>query len=287
MGSFIMPAGFRKIAGLTILYNGLLFGVLFSVAVAQDDPFGIPDTLTVGSIEVCPNSSFSIPVSLFNDEQLRGLTIPLKLTGDLADFTCDSVIFNPYRTTNLDFVSAYIDNENKSFLLGIVPTLDSNQVYFEPGTGLLCEIFITVGDIWESEVETLTTAQLPPFNTLKLVGDSITPFVPEFIPGIIQINPTGIPDEIISPKRVAIEITAYPNPFNENLSLAIALDAPGYLDISIYNLLGQRIISERCFGSIGTNYFGPIQFSERGTGIYIVQVRKAEMSSIKKVIFIK
>jgi hypothetical protein len=282
-----MPAGFRKIAGLTILINSLLFCVLFSLAIAQDDPFGIPDTLTVASIEASPNSSFSIPVSLFNDEHLMGMTIPLKLMGDLAGITCDSVIFNPDRIANLDFVNTYIDNENKSFLLGIIPSLDSNQIFFEPDSGLLCEIFITVGDVWASDIETLTTAQLPPFNTLKFAGDSITPFEPEIIPGIIQINPTRIPDEIISLERVAIEITAYPNPFNENLSLAIALDAPGYLDISIYNLLGQRIISERCFGSIGTNYFGPIQFSERGTGIYIVQVRKAEMSSIKKVIFIK
>jgi len=260
-----------------VILSALICLANFTIIRARDDPFGIPDTLTIGSIEAEPNSSLSIPVFLFNDEQLMGMTVPLKLTGDLTNITCDSIIFNPNRTDNLDFVNALIDNDNKSFLLGIIPSLDSSQIHFEPDTGLLCEIFITIGDVWESEIETLTTAQLPPFNTLKFVGDSITPFEPEFIPGIIQINPTGISDQIISPYRSSINIATYPNPFNSTVNV----------EVWLYNILGQIINRNIYYGVSGVNKLMPLDFRGQPSGIYFMGIQFGYHKTMEKVLFLK
>jgi len=259
----------------------------FTAISARDDPFGIPDTLTIGSIEAEPNSSLSIPVFLFNDEQLMGMTIPLKLTGNITDITCDSIIFNPNRTENLDFVNALIDNDNKSFLLGIIPSLDSSQIHFEPDTGLLCEIFITIGDVWDSEIETLTTAQLPPFNTLKFVGDSITPFEPEFIPGIIQINPTGISDQIISPNRSTINLATYPNPFNSTVNVEVWLPEDCMFKLQIYNILGQIIYRKIYHGISGVNKIMPLDFQGQPSGVYFIGIQFGHEKTVDKVLFLK
>jgi hypothetical protein len=57
---------------------------------------------------------------------------------------------------------------------------------------------------------------------------------------ILQFNPTGIDNENPSPGRFAL-MKNYPNPFNATTSIDLALAHNGIVNLSIYNLLGQKV----------------------------------------------
>lgn len=254
---------------------------------AQTDPFGIPDTVRIGNVDVSPHTSFSVEVYLLNDEQLTGLTVPLGLSGDFVDLALDSVVFAQDRIADCQYFNSLIDAQSRSVLLGIVPLLDSSEIYFEPGNGLLCELFFTLGDIENACVETVNAVQLPPFNSLVFVGQDITPFVPEFVPGYILMNPTATDNEHPLPGEHTIGIRAYPNPFNSSLNIDVYLKSPGLCNLKIYNLLGQAIHELQVRGSCGINRIGTIDFRSNASGIYFISASQNGNVTTRKVIFLR
>ena len=57
---------------------------------------------------------------------------------------------------------------------------------------------------------------------------------------ILRFNPNGIDDEVNSPRRYAL-LQNYPNPFNATTTIDLAIARDGQVNLSIYNLLGQKI----------------------------------------------
>lgn len=57
---------------------------------------------------------------------------------------------------------------------------------------------------------------------------------------ILQFNPTGIDNESPSPGHFAL-LQSYPNPFNATTSIDLAFAQDSYANLSIYNLLGQKV----------------------------------------------
>lgn len=271
---------------MRLLLAALLLFLFGPTAWAQQDPFGTPDTVRVGSCEAYPQSTFTIPIYLYNDEPLLGLTIPLRLAQGRENITCDSVIFDMARAGNCQFLSAYIDDSAKSILIGIIPSLDSAERYIEPGDGEIARIFFSYAGSPESSVDTLTTGLLPPYNSLKFIGANITPFVPEFKHGLIELEPTGVSQLDGTIPRI-FEVRVYPNPSNSSINLELTLTQTENLMISIYNILGQAVYDRILSGVRGRNYFKIEGEAEWSSGVYFVRVSSTSVETTKRMTFLR
>lgn len=60
---------------------------------------------------------------------------------------------------------------------------------------------------------------------------------------ILKLTPTGIDDEIrVFPRDISI-LHNYPNPFNSSTIVTYELSQPGFVNLSIYNIAGQKVAS--------------------------------------------
>ncbi len=212
-------------------------------AISEDgDPSGLSSVLT--------SQSGIIASDLFNTPVGAGSPGPL-LPGGAYEFTFDA------------FPGSYF-----SFASMFVP---SNDLFFGPGESGI-RLFDANGDplsaedvtdqieLWDAGTEVNeepgvgpnqvqrqgppNTGPADPDSTIRLVNDGFTyPQVSEVIKVVINPEPTSveqISDEI--PLTFRLEQN-YPNPFNPETSINYAMTQSGRVNLSIYNLRGQKIVN--------------------------------------------
>jgi hypothetical protein len=152
----------KKIIFLSIL---LLF--LSPLAFAADP--GNPDTCKVEQLlSVNPSQQVTVEVSVYNDEELGGIVVPLIFHNpDNSDVVCDSVHWSSRFWDNpASLYGASIDNINHK--VAIYATWFS--VPFDTGRGLLCTAYFTTGSSWDSDVGIILDSTFyPPSNKLEYV----------------------------------------------------------------------------------------------------------------------
>ena len=84
----------------------------------------------------------------------------------------------------------------------------------------------------------------------------------------------------------------YPNPFNPETNIPFTIAMPSYVQISIYNLLGQKVVNleSRWFdmGQYNVRWNGKdAQGNQLSTGVYIYSLESAEFRKAKKLILMK
>ena len=84
----------------------------------------------------------------------------------------------------------------------------------------------------------------------------------------------------------------YPNPFNPETNIPFTVALPSYVQISIYNLLGQKVVSleSRWFdmGQYNVRWNGKdAQGNQLSTGVYIYSLESPEFRKAKKLILVK
>ena len=84
----------------------------------------------------------------------------------------------------------------------------------------------------------------------------------------------------------------YPNPFNPETNIPFTVALPSYVQISIYNLLGQKVVNleSRWFdmGQYNVRWNGKdAQGNQLSTGVYIYSLESAEFRKAKKLILMK
>jgi len=182
----------------------------------EPDP-GIPDTVRVISSSIpSGTTSFSVPVTLYNDENIGGFS--LGLTWDSPDITCDSVSFVG---TRIDYVSTKpfsIDNANRRVLAGMV-------ILFEPilgpGDGLIYTAHFSVNPAAADQVIGIDSTFYPPAGNFVLTLESGFNISPQFLPGTVTYgNPATDPTISLAPGSfdfAAIEGGA--NPLDQSLTI--------------------------------------------------------------------
>jgi subtilisin family serine protease len=84
-----------------------------------------------------------------------------------------------------------------------------------------------------------------------------------------------------------IALTAFPNPFNATVSLRLALDHPGLVEIDVYNMMGRKVTT------LYDGYLkaGVEQFSweteDLASGIYWVKAKAVDSEVVEKVVVLK
>ena len=169
------------------------------------------------------------------------------------DYTYWTFFQKPLETKR--FEDVYIDSTDTLW----TPGEGSIPMWFAKGIGPVRIFIFQGGDYW------LTGAIIDgqQFGTLVSVDDS-----PNLIPSSFQIS-------------------AYPNPFNSTVNFNFTLATSGITDISLYNILGEKvstILSDyKNSGSYSISYNADYLTS----GIYLALLTQGSNSSIQKIILLK
>ncbi|GEM_PF-3982873 len=79
----------------------------------------------------------------------------------------------------------------------------------------------------------------------------------------------------------------YPNPFNANTKINYTIVKPAEVNLSIYNLLGERVAFRRYGMKRAGNYSITLNLSEFSSGIYYYRLTAGQYSGIKRMVLLK
>ena len=152
-------------AAMLILASGSLF--------AQSDPFGALDTLFAGADQI-DDENWMVTLSLFNDEKIVALSIPLKFdAGPNNHVVVDSVVYTGGRAEHFTFKVFRADTTAQSVTMGLIANMGPTDKTLHPGNGRIASVFVSSLEgvfISSLEVDTTTTS---PSNSLMAVADRI------------------------------------------------------------------------------------------------------------------
>ena len=177
-----------------------LFAALFLLAVPNfayaDDP-GNPDTCRVECPGVTlPDQQVVLEVTVYNDEDLGGLAVPLVFGYPSLDVVCDSVSLVGSRIAHAEYLGASIDTANYTLLFYAI-FVDSNLV---AGDGMVATLYFTTGPTWDStECLQVDTTFYAPSTVLEFTPRSSgLALHPEYQTGCLGTGIAPTPD-LISP----------------------------------------------------------------------------------------
>ncbi len=110
--------------------------------------------------------------------------------------------------------------------------------------------------------------------------------------GCYEYNPTGVDDPEITPLSNKLSVRVYPNPFNPILNLEISVSRNTHLNISIYNIKGQKVIQltdkEQEKGQYRIVWNGLDEQSRKvSSGVYLCKTKTSYGTKINKLIMMK
>ena len=142
------------------------------VAAEKPDRVGKPDTVyaEIGSIN--PNT-WTITVSVVNDEPIVGISVPLRMTAGLNKIVADSAIFTGGRIANFSQRFFRADTAIQCVLVGGIANMGGPRVQMTAGSGRIATIFVSSLEKKPLEKLTVDTTTVNPANSLQMVSDSM------------------------------------------------------------------------------------------------------------------
>lgn len=110
--------------------------------------------------------------------------------------------------------------------------------------------------------------------------------------GLINVQPLGI-DEITKGVSSNINVhMAYPNPFTRSVHLSYSVNAPGYMEVAVYNSVGRRVAnimnSQVTTGSYLVTWDGEDGHGNRvSPGVYFIDAHFGDRYLQEKVIVLE
>ena len=211
---------------------------IFSVEADGDSDPGIRDTISVQSVKLSQGAeSFSLDVTLFNDEYLGGVSVPL--TWDSSYLICDSISFAGSRIEYLAYKGWEINNASRQ-LQGWGAVVTESTIPL--GDGIIFTVHFSVESQAPDHVANVVSMFYPPATTFVLALPHGALITPEFISGIITVgDPVSIGDDNsgsgqMQPWNV---LCNYPNPFNPQTTIEYALPYDSHVTLEIYDIAGR------------------------------------------------
>jgi hypothetical protein len=104
-----------------------------------------------------------------------------------------------------------------------------------------------------------------------------------------SMTPISVPEEELIP--AVIKVSAYPNPFREQLSIELSSSKSSEIKLNIYNIKGQLVktISQQLSSGQNTLKWDGLDRSGNpsASGVYLVKIQNQSSSSIHKVLKMK
>ena len=146
--------------------------LLAAVSSAQTDHYGKTDTL-YADVEKTGEDSWTITISLTNDEYIGGLSVPLKMNSGAVKIVGDSAVYTGGRVDHFTMKIFRPDTAIQCITLGMVANLGPTNKTLAPGSGRLVTIYVSSLDGSPMKKFVVDTATTSPNNSLMLVADRI------------------------------------------------------------------------------------------------------------------
>jgi hypothetical protein len=226
---------------LKYLIVAVLSILLTAVSYSQDP--GIQDSVIISAVDVGGDSTVELWVWVKTDDSVGYYNIPLvfRLVWGQPGWSFTNVTYYPpilfwdvlYDTLisyqNLHMFAQYDTGG------GANPPLytHSYRVHawnlnfeFDPYSIYLLEIDTTSG---------------PSSGSLLFrLSDGVTEFAPAFVKGCFGVFLDTYPEIVNSPDQISL-YRNYPNPFNSSTTIEFALPEAAHVELSVYNILGQKV----------------------------------------------
>lgn len=157
------------------LIAGLL--ALAGTALAQEDAIGKTDTVTL-VVDSPEPGKWVISASIWNDEDLAAIDIPIKYTAGIAPLKIDSV---SYAGTRMEFFAQKynpIDTANQTMHFGGFAYMGPDKPPMAPGSGEVARIYISAAGDKKPGVFAVDTCFMAPNSTLMLVDKNAKIIIP-------------------------------------------------------------------------------------------------------------
>lgn len=247
------------------------------------------DTDKFVAAKAMPTSSDEVvvPLVVANVNQLAALDIPLEFSEGAR---LDRVEFTE-RVSNFQIQIANIDNENRQVVIGLISMVSEERPDLAVGTGAIANLVFTVDEgvdeimIKAVELENPSHTLAYYWNDYSSGRPEVKSVQPEFDAQYLPVGGDPIP------KTFALRQNS-PNPFNPTTRLSYDLAKPGDVQLSVFNVLGQRVIDlvngYQEAGSYEVVWNGTDNAGARvASGIYFYRIETSEFSDTKKMLLLK
>jgi hypothetical protein len=144
---------------------------------AQQDPLGKTDTVTLAVEKLAPGK-WVVSASVWNDEELAAIDIPIKYTAGMARLNVDSV---SYAGTRMEFFAqkySPVDTANQIMHFGGFAYMGPDKPPMAPGSGEVARVYISAIGDKKPDVFAVDTCFMEPNSTLMLVDKNAKIIVP-------------------------------------------------------------------------------------------------------------
>lgn len=141
-----------------------------TIALAQVDGFGIMDTVYADLAKI-DDQNWSITISVTNDEEIEGLSIPLKMTAGMVRIVADSAIYTGGRVEMFSYTGFRCDTAIQCVTLGMMANLGPTRKYLPRGSGRLVTIFVSSLNDQPIEKFSVDTTTTQPNNFLMIIAN--------------------------------------------------------------------------------------------------------------------
>lgn len=235
----------------------------------------------------------TVPLMVSNDQELMAMDLPLEYSDGV---TLTEVAFTN-RVDYFDAKLANIDEANNRVTIGLISMVYEQKPALEKAAvgndAVVANLTFRIDDLSLTEFEVTPYTSEAPSHELSLVFneyDGDVPVVrtinPEFEGGTI----TWAAQRVV-PDQFNLSQNA-PNPFNPSTDIAYALPEAGFVNIEVYNILGQRVKSlvneYQDAGNYAVTWNGDDETgSTVASGVYFYRLTSGQYKEIKKMVMMK
>jgi hypothetical protein len=170
-----------QVSATLALFAVLLYVVLCSSSsFAQRDEFGKPDTCRIMVFQEEKSNQVMASVSVFNDEELAAMTLPLRYGDGKSPLRCDSIKFWDTRTMFFDMKTELIDTARQAVLIGLIADMSGQKPPMKKGDGEVAKIYFTIPKGAKFQDFYMDTTWVRPMNILKFVTPDVRSIYPVF-----------------------------------------------------------------------------------------------------------
>ncbi len=244
------------------------------------------DTVRFGSLTVASGGQAMVPVELDLLNDITAITIPAAY--DTSVITVDSIVL---ASSMQDIFTAQIELRPDSGFFVIEVSSAASDTFLTKGMHLLAQVAITAAPVETvTYIDTLPSDIRPASITLA----SEETMIPWIVAGELTIStPTDVNDTLSESNSGEFVLSQnYPNPFNQETVIRFELPVSAFVELAVYNILGQRVrslVADRLpAGSHSASWDGTYDNgSSVPSGIYFYRLQTDRMSAVKKMVLLK
>ncbi len=163
-----------------LLAATLILALAFNV-IAQDDKFGeVTDTVYFEPYQI-DAKNWAVNISLFNDEEIMAMSIPMTFSSSKTRLVADSTIFKGGIVEQFRVKQARVDTATQCLTIGLINDVGVSVPPIPPGHGRVATVFVSSLDDKEIKSLYVDTTTTPPGNNLQLVTPPSNGIIPAFV----------------------------------------------------------------------------------------------------------